>query len=108
MKNFVASGDSVDYTVAGTAIVSGEPRLVGAFFGIAKNSGLVGELVPMQVTGIVTIAKNATQALTFGQAVYWDDTNKNVTTTVGSNKLIGYATQAALAADTTAEIRLVV
>jgi hypothetical protein len=49
---------------------------------------------------ISDVAK-ATGAIKVGDKVYWDDTNKNITTTSTSNTLCGYALEARASADTT-------
>ena len=46
----------------------------------------------------VEVIKNAGEAWAIGQAIYWDSTGGNCTTTVGTNSLIGYAIEAALSA----------
>lgn len=45
-------------------------------------------------------AAKATGAITVDAPLYWDDTNKEVTTTSTDNTLIGFAAEAAESADT--------
>lgn len=46
----------------------------------------------------VKVVKNAGEAWTPGEALYWDDSDSNVTNVAGSLSLIGYATEAAASA----------
>lgn len=50
-----------------------------------------------EVTGV---AKATGQAWSVGALLYWDNTAKNLTTTVGSNTKAGYCLEAALSGDT--------
>jgi predicted RecA/RadA family phage recombinase len=43
---------------------------------------------------------------TQGTLIYWDNTNKRITKTLTSNKLIGVAAKAAADGDATARVRL--
>lgn len=51
-------------------------------------------------------APKAAVAIAAGATLYWDDTAKNVTTTVGTNTKCGYAIEAALSADTNVQMKL--
>jgi hypothetical protein len=46
-------------------------------------------------------------AITAGSRVFWDNTNRRITTTVTGNYQVGLATTAALAADPTVRVTLV-
>lgn len=99
MKNFKQPGDMV--TVAAPAnVASGAGVLVGSLFGIATNTALSGADVEIKRTGVFEHAKNSAEAWTVGAKVYWDDTNKVLTTTATSNTLVGVA--AAVAANPSA------
>ena len=56
--------------------------------------------------GVLTLAKATGQTWAQGVLIYWDNTAKNCTTTLTSNKLIGVATAAALTGDTVGNVRL--
>lgn len=111
MKNFLACGDVLDYTVAGAAVVSGQPILLGDLLGIAVTSGAIGDVIAVQVEGVYSIAKRThatTAAMIQGSAVYWDATNSVIdnTSNTGANKMIGWAYVAALSTDATVQVRL--
>ena len=104
MKNFIQPGDAVTLA-APYAVSSGDGLLVGSMFGIANGDAASGVEVEASVVGVFDLAK-ASGAVTQGAKLYWDDTNKNVTTTATANTLIGVAVAAAATGDATVRIRL--
>ncbi|MFO1209011.1 MAG: DUF2190 family protein [Amaricoccus sp.] len=65
--------------------------LVGSIFGVAGHDALSGTEVETQVTGVIDLAKTASQAWTAGAKVYWDNTAKRVTNVASGNTLVGVA-----------------
>lgn len=104
MKTFIQSG-AVLALIAPYAVASGGGALVGSIFGVAVNTVANAAEGEFAVTGVHDLAK-ATGAVTQGALIYWDNTNKVVTTTSSGNKLIGVAAAAALSGDATARVRL--
>jgi predicted RecA/RadA family phage recombinase len=104
MKNFVQPGDNLDL-IAPRALSSGAGFLVGSIFAVASTDAGVGAAVVGVVRGVFDLPK-ATGTVTQGQLLYWDNANFVLTTTAGSNKVVGAATQAAQSADPTARVRL--
>ena len=105
MKTFVQRGESLAVT-APYAVTSGQGVLVGALFGIAAFDGAQNTTIEAQTQGVFDITKQPALAITAGARVFWDDTNRRITTTATSNFQVGIATQAALAADTTVRVWL--
>lgn len=105
MKNFVQEGDNITVT-APAAVSSGAGVLVGSLFGVAVADAANGAAVTVSTRGVFGLAKKSAQAVSQGAKVYWDNTNSECTTTATGNTLIGVATTAALAADTTVDVRL--
>jgi predicted RecA/RadA family phage recombinase len=105
MKNYLQSGERISFTAA-AAIASGAVVPIGDLVGVAENSGAIGDEVTVLLEGVFTIAKGGAEAISKGVTLYWDNTNKVVTATVGSNKKIGQAFTAALAADPTVQVRI--
>jgi predicted RecA/RadA family phage recombinase len=105
MKTFVQRGESLTVT-APYAVTSGQGVLVGALFGIAAFDGAQNATIEAQTQGVFDITKQPALAITAGARVFWDDTNRRITTTATSNFQVGIATQAALAADTTVRVWL--
>lgn len=106
-SNFIQPGDVLDFTAAGT-ITSGVPFLMGTKLVVPLKSGVSGDVIPVQVTGVFSLSKNtgASTNWAMGAAVYWDAGTSKVTGVVGSNVLIGYGAAVAGTADTTGLVKL--
>ena len=110
MKNFVQEGDVVRAT-APYAVASGVGMLVGSLFGVTQTSAVISTIVDVALEGMFVLAKATGAAWTEGVRIYWDDTAKNCTTTVSTNKLIGVAVMQTtgvmpIAGDTTGTVLL--
>lgn len=57
--------------------------------GVAIAGGPAGLRLAVLLAGIVELAANNTIAFSFGQALYWDETNIELTTVSTSNTFIG-------------------
>ncbi len=90
MRTYVQPGHVVTL-LAPYDVVSGDGLLVGAIFGVASGDALSGAEVETQLTGVVDLAKVASQAWTAGARVYWDNTAKRVTNVASGNTLVGVA-----------------
>ena len=101
MRNYVQPGNSLAVAVpyAG-GILSGQGVLVGALFGVAATDGVQNATVEAATQGVFDITKEPALAITAGARVFWDNTNRRITTTATGNFQVGIATTAALAADT--------
>lgn len=83
------------------ATTSKTPLLVGAKLVIPLDDADANTLNAFVTRADISGgAKTTAEAWAPMQSIYWDDTAKKFTTTVGSNTLVGYAKEAALAADT--------
>lgn len=106
MKNNWQEGEALDLT-APYDVVGGAGFKVGLIFAIATSTALSGTAVVGQTRGVVDLlAVTADTAAGPGVAIYWDDTAKKATTTVGSNIKIGVTAAAKLGTDTTVRVRL--
>lgn len=106
MKNWVQSGEQLSIAAAPYAVTSGQGLQMGSIFGVAVVSAAISTPVEVATEGVFALTKQAAQAWTQGQPLYWDNAGRQVTTTVGSNKLIGYAALAAAAPDTVGQVWL--
>ena len=105
MKNYTQHGDIV--TVAAPyAVASGDGLLVGALFGVATSAAVNGAEVEAMTDGTVRITALSTDTGSIGAKVYWDNTNKRVTTTASGNTLIGCLMAAKTNGETAATVRL--
>jgi predicted RecA/RadA family phage recombinase len=105
MKSYIQDGDVLTLT-APYDVASGAGLLVGTIVGVAAHAALSGAEVETRVDGVVEVAKVSAQAWTQGATVYWDNTAKNFTTTVGSNTKAGVAVLAAANPSATGIVRL--
>ncbi|RWO29584.1 MAG: DUF2190 family protein [Mesorhizobium sp.] len=98
-KNFIQPGDTITLTnedVTDAAdLASGDGYLSGSIFGVAQTDVAVGDDGEFAVVGVWELPKVSAQAWTRGQRIYWAVATGECTTTAGSNKLIGVATEAA-------------
>lgn len=106
MKNYVQDGSVLTVVAPSGGIASGAGLKVGEVFGVAQVAAAEGESVAIVLEGVFTLPKVSAQAWTVGARVYWDDTNKNVTTTASGNKLIGAAAAAAANPSATGSVLL--
>jgi predicted RecA/RadA family phage recombinase len=107
MRNYIQPGDSLAVAVpyAG-GVTAGQGMLVGALFGVAASDGAQNATIEAQTQGVFDITKEPALAITAGARVFWDNTNRRLTTTATGNFCVGIATQAALAADATVRVWL--
>ena len=105
MKNSIQEGDTLPFA-APYAVASGGGALIGAVFGVAVTALANAEVGSFELEGVFTLPKATGVAATLGAKCYWDNTNKNVTATVGSNTLIGVFVAAYASGDLTAAVRL--
>src|SRR5512137_2149895 len=94
MQNYVQPGDTIEVT-APYNLSSGAGCRVGNIFGVSAGTYLSTAAAQITIKGVFDIAKDAS-VFAQGDLVYWDNVAKKITSTVGSNLLIGVATEAAL------------
>ena len=109
MKNFVMSGKVLAFTAA-AAVSSGQGVLLGStgLFGVSTGDVASGEVGQAEITGVFTLPKTSADTPAKWANAYWDDTNKEVTTSdgTGANTLIGVFTEAYGAGTTEADVLL--
>ena len=112
--NFVQDGKVIDYTAGGT-ISSGDVVVMGAAgnvtVGIAMNDAVSGDVIPVAIEGVFTIAKLSTGVIAQGETVMWDASGSNVddnAATPASGDVLGFgiATAAAGNGTTTVNVKL--
>jgi len=102
---FVSDGHAIDYT-PGSAVAAGDVVVQTDLVGVATRPIAANDLGSLAICGVFDFAKSAGVAYAVGVILYWDNTNKVVTTTASGNKQIGKAVRAAVSADTTVRVRL--
>ena len=106
-KNYVQEGDVIDYVNAsGSTITSGTAVLIGARLGVALADIANCATGSVQVEGVFTVTKLGTDVVAAGALLYWDNTNKRLTTTASGNTLSGFAVAAAGSGVTAVNIKI--
>ena len=90
MRNSLFSGNNVTLP-APYALTSEQVAQVGSIIGVAQAAAAISADMVLVRQGVFTLTKTAAQAWPLGQTLYWDNTTRAVTTTVGTNKMIGAA-----------------
>ncbi len=105
-QNYIQEGDVMPYVVPdATTIVRGAGVLVGDLLGVALGNGSAGDTIQLALEGVFEMPK-AAGAISQGAKIYWNATDKNLTTTASGNKLAGYAFVGAASGDATVQLRL--
>lgn len=105
-RTFVQPGDTLTLT-SPYDVASGAGVLVGAVFGVALIAALTGAPVEAKRTGVFDLPKATGQAwVAFTTKLYWDNTNKVVTSTASANVLIGVAAATQASGDATGRVLL--
>jgi len=106
MINFVQPGNILSLA-PGAAVASGIGYLHGGFlFGVAAEDVANGVAGPFVTEGVVDIAKTSALAISVGDKVYWDATNKVVNKTATAQQNVGVCVEAAANPSSTVKIKL--
>ena len=104
MKNYIQPGDVLTLTPT-AAVASGVGSLFGAaLFGVATGDVTANTPGEFCCEGVVEIAKTSALAITTGDRLFWDATNKCVNKTVTAQQCVGIAV--ADAANPSATVRM--
>lgn len=107
MKTFVQDGNTLTLTPS-AAVASGVGFLFGAaLFGVATADVVISTPGQFQVEGVVTIGKTSALAISVGDRLYWDPTNKVVNKTATAQQQVGVATEAAANPSPTVKMKIV-
>lgn len=100
-------GEVIKYTPS-SAVALGQVIVLGDLILVAPAAIKANEQGELATNGVWEVAKasGGSTAIGAGIKVYWDDTNKRVTTTASGNKVMGYTVKAAVDADTTTRVML--
>ncbi len=106
--SYIQPGDVMTFAAPTGGVTKGTPVLIGSLLVIPQNTVAQTLSFDGYVTGVHSVTKADSQAWTVGVNVYWDNSNKNFTTTATSNYYAGVAAEA-VASDaglTTGKVRL--
>lgn len=108
MKNFIEEGKTIDYTVAGAAVTSGEIVVVGDMAGVAVTGAAIGETITLATDGVYELPKGV-GALAQGTKAYVKiepEVGKSIVGAASGNTFVGYVWAAASSADATVAVKL--
>lgn len=103
--NYIQEGDVLTLTPA-AAVLSGVGYLFGVLFGVAVKDVVISTPGEFATTGVWTIGKTSALAISVGDRVFWDSTNKVVNKTLTAQQCVGVAVEAAANPSSTVKIKL--
>jgi predicted RecA/RadA family phage recombinase len=107
MKNYVQKGDRLQFANStGGTIASGSGVLVSKRVGVAVADIPNTTTGVLAMEGVFNLPKLTTDVVAQGDILYWDNTNKRLTTTASGNTQAGYAQAAAGNGVTTVDVML--
>lgn len=100
MGKFIGAGNTIQHT-PGSAVTAGDVILIGDKICVAKNNIAVGDVGELDTNGEFEWPIDGATAFAQGVKIFWDVADQEATEAedTGTNKLIGYTTKSALAAD---------
>lgn len=105
-RNFVQPGDTMTFT-APYAVASGGGMLVGLVFAIALNVAAQNTPVEGRVIGVWDLPKATGESwVAYTTKIYWDNTNRRLTSSASGNTYVGIAVQNQASADVTGRVKL--
>ena len=106
MQTYVQDGDVLTLTPA-AAVSAGVGYLFGSgLFGVAIADVAISTPGAFLTEGVVTIGKTSALAISVGDRVFWDSTNKVVNKTTTAQQCVGVAAEAAGNPSATVKIKL--
>ena len=105
MKSYVQRDENITVTAAETA-TSGGGVLLDALLGVASGDAAIGEPLVLVTAGVFEMPKVATDDVSVGEPLFWDDTAKLVTVDGTGNTRIGVAVSAAGYPSGSVQVRL--
>ena len=106
MQTYVQDGNALTLTPS-AAVAAGVGYLFGAgLFGVAIADVAISTPGAFLTEGVVTIGKTSALAISVGDRVFWDSTNKVVNKTTSAQQCVGVAVEAAANPSATVKIKL--
>lgn len=105
MKNYIQRGHVLS-AIAPYPLASGEGAKIGTLFGVACGAALAGASVELCREGVFELAAVSADAGGIGAKVYWNDTERRITTTANGNLLVGALVQPKSSLISTAQVLL--
>lgn len=105
MKNAIQDGKTIAFAPT-AAVASGGVVLIVAMLAVAVKAVEANAEGDFLTEGVFELPKAAADDISIGAQLYWDDSAKNITTVVGTNKPAGKAWADAGNGDTTVAVKI--
>jgi predicted RecA/RadA family phage recombinase len=105
-KNYIQPGRVITAAAPTGGVTSGDGVLVGSLFGVSQHDALESEDVEILTEGVIEIPKTSALAISVGDRLFWDDTNKEVNKTATAQSCVGVAVSDAANPSATVIMRL--
>lgn len=105
-SNFVKPGNTLTVALPYNRD-SGQAFKVGNIFGVASVDGTTGDVIEAHVEGVFDITTLTTDTPSAGTIMYWDDSNRRLTTTASTHLAVGYAVAAKASGAANTRIKLI-
>lgn len=99
-------GRQIPYTPSGADVAAGDVIVLVSLVAIATTDIPDGRLGALDIDGVFKVPKATGTAMPTGTLVYWDGTNKRITTTSSGNTFMGKMAEDAASADALGLVRL--
>lgn len=107
--DFVQPGRTLTFIAPSGGVTNGVPVLVQNVVVVPNSTVAVGIAFEGDIEGVFTLPKTAGAAWTAGQVLYWDSAAGSFATAQSATaRRAGVAAAAALSADTTGNVKLIV
>lgn len=104
-KNFIQNGEAI-HVVAKTEMKSGSLVHLGEISAVVITDIPQGETGAASVIGVWEFPAKSADNITQGMRVYWDESEKAITATKGTNKAVGIAWMDSPATQTTVMVKI--
>jgi predicted RecA/RadA family phage recombinase len=106
-RTFIQEGKTLDFVAPSGGVVSGTALLFGVILAVPMTSAAQGASFAGSIEGVHELPATTSQAWASpGLVVYWDDTNKRLTTTASGNTKVGITAAAKDAAAAVGRVKL--
>lgn len=107
MRNYIQDGKTLTLTPA-AAVAAGIGYLFGtALFGVALKDVVISTPGEFITEGVVEIGKTSALAISVGDRLFWDATNKVVNKTTTAQQCVGIAVEAAANPSATVKMKII-
>lgn len=106
-SNFIQPGDTIPIALP-YARAAGQGAQIGTnLFGVCAKGGTTSDADELHIEGVFEITTLTTDTPAVGAIMYWDNTNRRLTTTASTHLAVAIAVQAKAAGVANTRVKLV-